>query len=82
MFRIRSTGKQLRAQVSLLILGAIASMLTRSGSGCIAALEAEKYLVEREDGPEESSLEKVSEAKKGDTKTNGETPEYTSNPLL
>lgn len=53
-----------------------------TGSGCIAALEAEKYLVEREDGPEESSLEKTTEVKKGDTKTNGDVPEYRSNPLL
>ncbi len=49
-----------------------------SGSGCIAALEAERYLAEQEGV--ENLLEKENEAKKGEM--NGNLPEYRSNPLL
>lgn len=48
------------------------------GSGCIAALEAEKFLAEQEND-EENPLEKETGAKKGDS---AETSEYRSNPLL
>ena len=47
------------------------------GSGCIAALEAEKYLAELEDG--ENDLEKEKTAQKGN---NVLVPEYRGNPLL
>ena len=49
------------------------------GTGCMAALEAEKYLAEQEgnDGPEADS-----EVKKGKPEADGEVPEYRSNPLL
>jgi thioredoxin reductase (NADPH) len=47
------------------------------GSGCVAALEAEKYLAELED--EGNDLEKEKTAKKGN---NVVVPEYRGNPLL
>lgn len=50
-----------------------------AGSGCIAALEAEKWLAEQDDSIE-NPLETVKEAQK--SKTNHIVPEYRSNPLL
>ena len=47
-----------------------------AGSGCIAALEAEKYLAEMEDGDD---LEQEKTAVKGN---NVVVPEYRGNPLL
>ncbi|GAM82634.1 hypothetical protein ANO11243_006160 [Dothideomycetidae sp. 11243] len=55
--------------------------ITSAGSGCIAALEAEKYIVESEGG-DENPLEKDNEVKKGNANTNGDVPEYRSNPQL
>ena len=53
-----------------------------TGSGCMAALEAEKWLAENdaidvEDGPEANA-----EVKKGKPQANGDVPEYRPNPLL
>ena len=49
------------------------------GSGCIAALEAEKWLAEQD--PEvPNDLEKENQAQK--SQVNGVVPEYRSNPLL
>jgi thioredoxin reductase (NADPH) len=50
---------------------------TATGSGCIAALEAEKWLAEREDG---NDLENENQAEK--PQGNDAAPEYRSNPLL
>lgn len=49
------------------------------GTGCMAALEAEKWLAEQDghDGPEADN-----EVKKGKPEADGEVPEYRSNPLL
>jgi thioredoxin reductase (NADPH) len=48
-----------------------------TGSGCIAALEAEKFLAEQEDVENELEIEK--KVKKSSNVT---VPEYHSNPLL
>ena len=57
--------------------------ITSAGSGCIAALEAEKWLSEREGEDGAEGLEKEREKEKGAEKpVNGEAPEYRQNPLL
>ncbi len=50
-----------------------------AGSGCIAALEAEKWLAEQ-DGEVSNPLENEKQAEK--SQLNGVVPEYRSNPLL
>ncbi|KAF2093132.1 thioredoxin reductase [Rhizodiscina lignyota] len=53
--------------------------ITSAGSGCIAALEAEKWLAEQ-DSSVENELELENQAEK--SQVNGVVPEYRSNPLL
>jgi len=53
--------------------------ITSAGSGCVAALEAEKWLMDQ-DSSVENELEAENQAEK--PQTNGTVPEYRSNPLL
>jgi thioredoxin reductase (NADPH) len=54
------------------------SLTIELGSGCIAALEAEKFLAENEPDVEKSIEDQ--EVKKG--QTGSDVPEYKQNPLL
>ena len=56
--------------------------ITSAGSGCIAALEAEKWLSEREGEDGAEGLEKEKEKGTAEKPVNGEAPEYRQNPLL
>jgi thioredoxin reductase (NADPH) len=51
----------------------------RTGSGCVAALEAEKWLADHDDNVS-NELDVENQAEK--SQVNGVVPEYRSNPLL
>lgn len=82
MFRTRSTDRPSQVLVSdAARFTSFEYMLTWStGSGCVAALEAEKWLGEQEAGGDENPLERENQAEK--SSSNNIVPEYRSNPLL
>lgn len=79
MFRTRDTDRLSPVLVSYPAINVhkIFANDSISGSGCIAALEAEKFLAELEDS--ENDLEAENGAEKSN---NVVVPEYRSNPLL
>lgn len=62
-----------------MLLCKLANVFHALGSGCIAALEAEKFLVEH-DSTVENGVEEDGEVKK--SQASSAVPEYKSNPLL
>lgn len=78
MFRTRSTVKPSPVQVRIVKFSYLLPLTIASGSGCIAALEAEKFLAEN-DSEVDKSIENQ-EVKKG--QTDSDVPEYKQNPLL
>ena len=55
--------------------------VTSAGTGCVAALEAEKWLAEH-DASIDNPIETESDARKPKPEANGRAPEYRQNPLL
>ena len=80
MSKTRSTVKPSPVQVCISnCLEVVQYVLTNEpGSGCIAALEAEKFLAEHDTGVEKGIEDQ--EVKK--SQTDSDAPEYKQNPLL
>jgi glutamine synthetase len=78
MCRISDTDRLLPVPVSPQTLSLLRLLTNITGSGCIAALEAEKFLAEQ-DAEVENDLDQEKNAAKGN---NVVVPEYRSNPLL
>jgi hypothetical protein len=81
MSKISDIGKPSQAQVSVpkSARSDLQKLTKPTGSGCIAALEAEKWLADQDDSVT-NELENENQAEK--SQVNGVVPEYRSNPLL